>query len=96
MPQVYQATLVASAVSLSSTTTTAHALIKSKLRETSYGKALIELMAVQVSIYRTREKSALLLLRSTTIKSLIVVFMINTRNTTGSLDGSSIIHSYGC
>ena len=45
---VYSATLVASAVSLSSTTTTAHSLVKSKLRETAYGKALIELMAVQV------------------------------------------------
>ena len=43
----YQATLVASAVSLSSTTATAHALVANRLRETGYGKTLIELMAVQ-------------------------------------------------
>ena len=43
----YQATLVASAVSLSSTTATAHALGGNRLRETGYGKTLIELMAVQ-------------------------------------------------
>lgn len=46
----YQATLVASAVALSSTTTTAHALAANRLRETAYGKALIELMAVQVGV----------------------------------------------
>lgn len=45
--QFYQATLVASAVSLSSTTATAHALVANRLRETGYGKTLIELMAVQ-------------------------------------------------
>jgi Kef-type K+ transport system membrane component KefB len=45
--QFYQATLVASAVSLSSTTATAHALGANRLRETGYGKTLIELMAVQ-------------------------------------------------
>jgi hypothetical protein len=45
---VYQATLVASAVSLSSTTATAHSLTLCKLRETAYGKTLVELMAVQV------------------------------------------------
>lgn len=45
---VYQATLVASALSLSSTTTTAHALTQNRLRETTYGKTLVELMAVQV------------------------------------------------
>lgn len=43
----YQATLVASAVSLSSTTATAHALLANRLRETGYGKTLVELMAVQ-------------------------------------------------
>ena len=39
---------MASAISLSSTTATAHSLVKCKLRETAYGKALVELMAVQV------------------------------------------------
>lgn len=48
---VYQATLVASAVTLSSTTATAHTLMKCKLRETAYGKTIIELMAVQVAMY---------------------------------------------
>eukprot|EP00624_Nannochloropsis_granulata_P001432 evm.model.NODE_1713_length_9031_cov_19.234304.3 len=45
--QFYQATLVASAVSLSSTTATAHALVANRLRETGYGQTLIELMSVQ-------------------------------------------------
>ncbi|GAB5030895.1 sodium hydrogen exchanger [Nannochloropsis oceanica] len=45
--QFYQATLVASAVSLSSTTATAHVLVANRLRETGYGQTLIELMSVQ-------------------------------------------------